>query len=244
MIRPSGPDSEAHWAKLEDELHKITSDETISQRLLARALDMLPVVHATIDVFARAAAAKFGSQRHGDQYGTLLAGCWCLTHDAVPTAEQAQALLDRYEWAEHTEGHDEDDASEALKAVLNAKIRMPGSVTVFELIQDAHPGHRVGRIDQGEADAALRRHGIRVETSASGDYLLFGTGVPNLKDLVRHSAFSTDLRGQLLRLPDATRWNDKTMKFAGAASKCIAIPLAPLFDDGHPGAAPVDDYPL
>ena len=250
VIKQPAVDGEAHWAKLADELYKITSDQNISRRLLARALSMMPTIQASIVVFTKAAAAKFGTQRHGDQYGTLLAGCWCLTHDTVPTMADAESLLSRYDWNEHTEDHDEDDATDALKSVMNAKIRMPGSIgdlTVFELVQEATIDHRTGRVEQNDADAALRRHGIRVESSG---HLLFGTSVTNLKSLLRDASCSTDIRGQLLRLKEATRWNDKTVKFNGIVSKCVSVPLSLIFDDAPtppsasaPPSVP-DDFPI
>lgn len=254
VIRPPAIDGEVHWAKLADELYKITSDQSISRRLLARALAMMPTIHSSIAVFSKAAAAKFGTQRHGDQYGTLLAGCWCLTNDSVPNQADAEAMLNRYDWNEHTEDHGEDDAIDALKSIMNAKIRMPGSIgdlTVFELAQEASFRYRTGRVEQGDADAALRRHGIRLE-EATG-YLLFGTSVTNLKTLLRDSSCSTDIRGQLLRLKDATRWNDKTVKFNGIASKCVAVPMGLIFEEDAPSAPPPpagvpakvpDDYPI
>ena len=248
VIKPPTSGTEAHWEKLADEIYKITSDDTISRRLLSRALSMLPKIHANIAVFTKIAAVRFGTQRHGDQYGTLMAGCWCLTNDVVATSEQADAMFAKYDFKEHAEDHGEDDASDALNAILNAKIRMPGSIgdiTVFELIQESHPVRRLGNVDAVAADAALRRHGIRtvVELNEFGktkcEHLLFGTGVPNLKELIKDSACSTDIRGQLLRLKDATKWNDKPMKFNGKNSKCVAINLGMLYDDIEE-----DDYPI
>lgn len=258
VIRPPAIDGEAHWSKLADQLYKITTDETIASRLLARSLSMMPTVHQTIAVFTKAAAIKFGTQRHGDQYGTLLAGCWCLTNDVAPTQADADEILNRYDWNEHTEDHGEDDATDALKSIMNAKIRMPGSIgelTVFELAQEATTKHRTGRVDQNDADAALRRHGIRVEVPYKDGieqpgHLLFGTSVTNLKTLLRDASCSTDIRGQLMRLKDATRWGDKTVKFNGIASKCVAVPLGLIFDDEAPllsASAPAsvpDDYPI
>lgn len=232
VIRPPAVGGETHWAALAEELHKISTDETISRRLLARALKMMPVIKETIAVFSKVAAAHFGTQRHGDQYGALLAGCWSLTHDTVPTAEEAAALITRYNWDEHTEDHDQDDATEALKALMNAKIRLGGAhgdVTVYELVCETTQDYRLGVVEEKAADAALRRHGIRVDLDKK--VLLFGTSVPNLKALVKDSSCVTDIRGQLLRLDGAGRWNDKAVKFNGIASKCVAVPMGLVFDD-------------
>jgi putative DNA primase/helicase len=248
-IKPPAPGGEAHWKELEAQLHKISNDETISQRLLARALRMMPVIHQNVSVFikAAAAAAVFGTQRHGDQYGTLLAGCWSLVNDHVASEAEAAAFLAAHTWEEHTEDNSDDDAMNALQELLNAKIRMPGSLgdfTVFELVRDANPDTSFGKLTEDDAGTALQRHGIRLkpefENGKNKWFLLFGTSVPNLKKLLNESACSTDIRGQFLRLPGATKWGDKTVKFNGAASKCIAVPLGLIFDESPQD----DDYPI
>jgi putative DNA primase/helicase len=243
VVRPPARDgsSEEHWKKLSDELHKISTDETIAHRLLARALKLLPNIMKNIEVFSRAAARHFGSQRDGDQFGTLLAGAWSLCSDNVATEEQADKMIARYQWEEHIEDHDEDDSSRALGDVLDAKIRMGslGDLTVYDLIRECSALHRTDVVSAKEADATLRRHGIRVEIKEG--VLLFGTGIGNLKKLVEKSSYSTDLRGQLLRLPGATRYEDKPVRFNGRNSKCVCIPLGPILDDTRAGD---DESPL
>lgn len=237
VIRSPATDGsgEEHWRKLEDELHRIEGDETISARLLARALILMPIIHQNVTVFGRAAAKFFGSQREGDQFGTMIAGAWSLTNDTVATEEQAKAMIESFTWKEHVEDHDQNDAQIALEAVLSAKIRMgaAGDLSVHELIRETTTLHGNGIVGAKEADAALRRHGIRVELKTN--QLLFGTSVSNLKKLVERSSFVTDLRGQLLRLPDATRYQDKAMRFNGLNSKCVSIVLGTLLDDSNDG---------
>lgn len=238
-LRTGGDD---HWNKLSDELHKISTDETISNRLLARALVLLPTILKNVEVFTRVAAKFFGSQREGDQFGTMLAGAWSLCSDAIATDEAAMKLIERYEWDEHTEDNDQDDAERALEAVLGAKIRMgnAGDLTVYELVRESLTAYKVmDTVTAKEADAALRRHGIRVDLQT--DSLLFGTGVSNLKKLVERTSFVTDLRGQLLRLPDAHRNEDKAIWFNGHKSKCVAIKLSPLLRDESAGP---DELPI
>lgn len=232
---PAGsPDDK--WAILEEELHKLASDETISQRLLARCLSMMPTIHANIAVFIKAAAAKFGAQRQGDQFGTLAAGAWCLTYSTVATPEQAAAMLDAYDWNEHTENLDQDDASKALESLMSAKIKvgLVGDMSVYELVRESCPSYRKGIIEARAADDTLRRHGMRVDIKA--DRLVFGTSISPLKHLVEKCPFVTDLRGQLLRLPGAMRL-DNAMRFNGSNSKCVSIPLSKLLE----GEDPVDE---
>ena len=99
---------DAQWVQLEDELHKIKRAGTWPSRLLARSLGMLPTILANVEVFCKAAALRFGTQRLGDQYGTLLAGAWCLTSGAVATEADALAMIDsvhcRIGSSENTQG--------------------------------------------------------------------------------------------------------------------------------------------
>ncbi|WP_181257183.1 hypothetical protein [Pseudaminobacter soli (ex Li et al. 2025)] len=48
-----------------------------------------------------------------------------------------------------------------------------------------------------------------------------------------HSAYSSDVRGQLLRLPGATKFSDQAVRFNGSGSKCVSVPLG-LVLDGKP----------
>ena len=221
---------EAHWELLKEELHKLSTDLTLPHRLLARAINMLPVIMASIEVFTKAAAKHFGTQREGDQFGTLLAGCWCLQMGHIPSVQEALVLIKGYEWSEHTEDNDQDDSQRALESILNAKIRLgsAGDLTVYELVREAHSIQRLGTFDMKLADDALSRHGIRIKQSEG--LLLFGTSVPNLKALLVHSAYSSDVRGQLLRLPGSTKYADKAVRFNGSGSKCVAIPLSLVLD--------------
>lgn len=232
VIRAPAKDGsgEEHWNILSDELHKITTDETIANRLLARGLALLPQILQNVEVFSRAASKFFGSQREGDQFGTMMAGAWSLCSDSVATDEQAMKMMERYDWDEHTEDHDQDDATKALESVLGAKIRMGslGDLSVYELVRECSPTHKLDVVSFKEADAALKRHGIRMEREAG--VLLFGTSVSNLKQLVEKTAYVTDLRGQLLRIANATNYDNKPMRFNGHASKCVAIPISQILE--------------
>lgn len=243
IIRPPALDGGLdHWEKLKDELHKISTDATISNRLMARAMGMLPVISESVHVFGRAASKRFNSQRTGDQFGTLLAGCWCLTHDHVPSDAEALELIDRFNWTEHVEDGELDDSRKALSILMGHKIRMPGNIgelSVWELTKEASSLHREGVLEQAVADQTLRRHGIRLEK----DLLLFGTSVPNLKSLLAGTPYSTDVRGQLLRLPGASR-SQNSVRFNGQVSKCVSIPLKLVLGDDPPPPAADSDFPL
>lgn len=235
-VRPPARDgsSDQHWKELSEELYKISADETISSRLLTRALNLLPNILENIAVFTKVAAKVFGSQREGDQFGTLMAGAWVMCSDNVATEAQAEKMISRYDWKEHTEDSDQDDATRALGDVLDARIRMGsiGELSVYELIRECSTTHKVSEhVSSKEADATLRRHGIMVNLKEA--IILFGTSVSALKELISKSSYATDLRGQLLRIPGADRYKCP-LKFNGHSSKCVYIPLAHVLEDEKP----------
>jgi putative DNA primase/helicase len=224
---------DAQWVQLEEDLHKIKRDGTWPARLLARNLAMLPTTLANVDVFCRAGALRFGTQRTGDQYGTLLGGAFSLCNSHVATEAEALAMIDSYDWSDHKDSGDGmDDPTKALASVMEAKIRVSNQdVTVYEMLAEAS-GRAVGSAPLGTdlCVDVLRRNGIRIK----GAEALFGTGSKSLRKLVEDTAYATDLRGQLLRVQGANVAGNVTFKFAGVTSKVVAIPLSLILGDDEP----------
>lgn len=236
-----------HWLELESDLKAIEENEELPARMISRALGMMPTIIATVRVFTRAAAKNFRSQRMGDQYGTLIAGCWCMCNDAVPTEAEADAMISRYNWDEHTEDGAHDDAIEALQTIMSTKIKLGGSlpdVTMAEALREAHSMRRLGKIEQATAEDILSRNGIKLEEVAGR--ILVGISNRNLRMMLKDTPYSTDMRGQLLRIKGSARF-DGTRSFGGVASRCISIPLeAALPPEDAPVVKPWadDDFPL
>jgi putative DNA primase/helicase len=228
-LRPKREDDNAAdgWTALKDDLYlTITRDKTIAARLMRRALNMLPTIQKNIEVFATAAAKSFGSQRDGDQYGTLLAGCWSMMCGEPATLEQAEAMIDGFDWSEHRENNETDEAQGALSTLMGALITHQGvRYSVAELVQaSAMEDGKVGVVTKSDADALLGRHGMKVRETV----LLIANRSEQLRSLVAGSPFEADLRGALLRIKGATRNDHKPAKFSGVQAKCITIPLAPI----------------
>jgi len=237
VIRPTRPGDNDNWAELEERLHKITIDEELPGRLLARALNMLPMVLANVKVFTAAAGKHFGKQRTGDQLGTLMAGAWCLMRDEVASEAAALAMIKSYDWVEHNDTGGGSDPTKALGAVLEAKIRIGGmDYSVYELVERA-AGHEAGAtaLASDVCHDTLKRNGMRVD----GEHLLFANSSPALRALVAKTSYATDLRGQLMRVDNATNWDNKTVKFSGTPSKVVAIPLEQILEAPDPTLPPI-----
>lgn len=226
-------DAVGDWDTLERELSTIAADRTYGQRLFARALKMLPVIREAAAVFSRAAGKHFGRQRDGDQFGTLLAGVWCLQNDRAPSEMEAMVLIRGQDWAGLGAGASLQtcDSSQALDALLSATIR-DGSraASVGELLDIVRGGPSDGPNSMTAADAhsALQRNGIRF--SPDFKEVLFAKNSQALLNLVEGTPFYNDLHGRLSRIKGGrTHGRGERQRFAGTNLMFVAVNTDTVF---------------
>lgn len=214
-----------NWESLKEDFHAVKSMVDLSARMLTRAVSMWPILSKTIDIFRRVGAMFFGSQRQADQYGTLMAGAWCASNDAIPTDDQCHSMYDSYNWDEHIDADDHDDAQGALEVVMTSVIKTKfGDLQVQQLVKglcDDAPA-----IERSTCYEALMNAGIRLDNTKS--FLCFATSHPVLVKLVAEYPFANDLRGQLKRIPGADVFDNKAMRFGALSKKVVRVPIAPL----------------
>ena len=228
-LRPKREDADpaATWAAMSEKLHQMKRDTELPSRLFRRSLDLLPTTLENIKVFAKVAAQIFGTQRDGDQYGTLIAGAWSLISRELATEDDARKMIQAHDWSDHRDRAESDEGQLALSSLMEAHVKIKGGieVTVHELVRAAY-GDPTDTVDlpPASANAVLERCGIRVK----GDRLMLSNNSNELKWLMSNSTYAADYRGVLLRLEGADRNDNKPVKFSGINSKCITLPLGPL----------------
>lgn len=230
-------DSVGDWENLERELATIKADRTYSQRLFARALHMLLVIRDSAAVFTRSAGKHFGTQRDGDQFGTLLAGCWCLQKSYVPNEQEAVALIESQDWTGLGAGASlqNNDSSQVLDALLVASIRIDSvhNATVGELLRIVRAGSSDGNtsVTPSEAHDVLQRHGIRI--SPDFTEVMFAKNNKALLDLVQGTALHNDLLGRLARIKGGRSNNrNERQRFASTPLMFVALPTGAVFGTG------------
>ncbi|EAW2493110.1 bifunctional DNA primase/helicase [Salmonella enterica subsp. enterica] len=229
-ILPPHLRKEDNWGELEEDFHKVSTWDDLSARLVTRALSMAKVIMETILVFKRVGQKFFNSARIADQYGTLMAGAWCLTRDQVPSSDEAHEMLSAYEWDEHINKDDKDDSRQALSVLMSSFINtMMGNYTVYQLTLMVLGKSDNGMMDRPKAVGALRTHGIAINTTKNT--ICFAPKNPNLVKLVVDHAFANDLRGQLKRLPEAGNNDNKPIRFDSGTEKVISLPLSMVIDE-------------
>lgn len=223
------PERRRHWEELDQDLEtQITP--TYAARLLARTVALIPKIRQAVRVFARVAAAHFDSQALGDQYGTLLAGAWSLQSSQVPTAEQAQALIDGSDWSSFQQSIGLPDERRCLNRILQSELRVETedrshSRTVGELVETITMPGGLDPVSSRHATEILSRHGMRIQDGC----LLVSNTAEAIARILADTPWSSSWSTILSRLPGAKPTSSSVrFKGAGAKARACAIPLETL----------------
>lgn len=222
-LKPKRQDNaQDQWKILEQSLVDIGLDETMGDRLFMRSLNMLPTILKNVDVFRAAAARHFGTVREGDQYGTLLGGCWSLCEDREATEQDAAEMIKKLDWDEYIVEKDMTESEKALSAILERKVRSKqGELSLYEVINIAKNGiDTVTGVDlsRDEANALLGRFGMRLDDNG----IFISNASNSITEMLKGSQFQADWRGQIDRIEGVTR-PKKTVRINGSVSRCIHI---------------------
>lgn len=217
-----------HWEKLKALIAE-TINPTFAAGMLARSLQLLPVIRDNAEVFAEAAAAMLGNRRIGDQLGAMLAGAYSLHSTQRIDIEAAKEWIGKHDWEEHTAASAERDEHRLLSTILQEVVRVSISGqtrdrTVGELLEVARSNF------QTPEEEALLRLGIRPHD----DGFYVSTTHKQLKHLLRETPWAAGWRRALLAIDGARKAPGKgNINFGGKISTpAIWVPYAALERDG------------
>ena len=226
LAKPSkSPEEAQRFADFERRVLRVMEPD-LCAAVRARAYHAIPVIRHNTKVIAQAVAEKLGSQRMGDQIGTLLAGAFIMQEVKQYNLEEARALVAPLDLNEATEAEEVSDEYNCLNAILQRQVRVEMATggasnrALGELVDIAHVNVADGGITPEEAYSTLCRHGLRVE----GDHLWVANTHSELTKTLRETPWGSGHRRLLLRIEGASS-GEKTVKFAGSASRYISIPL-------------------
>ena len=192
----------------------------------SRTYHGIPIIRKNAKVLAQAVAEKLGSQRMGDQVGTLLAGAFSLYDMSEYSLDHARTLIADLDFNEATEAEEVSDETNCLNVILQRQVRVDldgmGSVTrsLGELVDVARGEGVIGSLSRGEAGDTLSRHGLQV---LDGKLCVANTHAELAKTL-RDSPWSTGHRRMLLRV-DGAEAGPKPIRFAGSISRYVSLPI-------------------
>lgn len=227
-----GDNSGDEWDKLRDTLYSVIErDEDLSMRLFQRSINLHKTTKQNIDVFCNVAANKFDSQRKGDQYGTLLAGCWSLINSNVATVKQAQDWIDQYDWSEYQEGTEVEESEKAVTYFFGCRLKTENhkEFTIHELLSDfnnAPSNEKDQFLHETEAIKTLKRNDM-IHDKEAGILYISNTS-SHVSNLFKGTMYEAGWRDQMLRAKGVYKEPKKQKKFGGRNSRYFYMVLAEI----------------
>ncbi len=202
-----------------------TLNDDFCKSIRARAYHMIPVIRENAKTFSTAVAMKMGSQRIGDQIGTLLAGYWAMVDDEIFTLEDAKAIVDRISLEEAQEAEQVSDEENCLSRIMQRQVRVDGMTgpinrSIGELIQIGVSSVDSVAITASMARDVLPRYGIAVEGGR--------VYISNTHNEIEHSLFNTAWQSgwsRILLRMDGAEKGAKTFRFAGSSTRFVSLPF-------------------
>lgn len=205
-------------------------------RLLARVLQLAPVIRANADRLAEAIARTGAGRRAGDTLGTLLACQMALVDDRELAAEEAAKLVEGREWVRQAaaEARVAPEWQRALLHLMQCEGMRRSTngrtdiLTISELIGICREGQ--GDVGLIEADQALRRLGMRV----MDDNLMLGNRALGVAERFRNTPWGAGWLATMARVPGARR--NLHVRFSPAYNdRSLSVPLASVMGAGENG---------
>ena len=219
----------AHWKKLDQDLNKLITSK-VGRGLIHRTINLIPAIRESAKIFADVFAQEHGSQRQGDQYGTLLAGYWSLLSRDPVSPDQALAIIQANDFDSYAEQTEISDEQRCIEHILQHQLRVEGegkTVTrsIAELVQVITGGKEPDPdLDKRHAKSTLGRHGIRVDPKERA--LLVSNTAKGLASVLQDTPWVTSWPTMLKRLDGASGTGKKSVYFsAGISTKAVALPL-------------------
>lgn len=196
--------------------------------LMARSIEMIPIIRHNSRVFGRAVSAHLSDQGAGDQIGPLLAGAWSLYSDDEISAADAAKWIKKQDangaWTEHRVQIEDTDETQCLARILQHVLRVQakfGAVdrSIAELLNVASDRTQDSVISSRDAEEVLGRHGLRGDP----DGMVVSVSHSGIATILKDTAWARNWARTLRRLPgaSATEWG---VRFGSVKNRGIEIP--------------------
>lgn len=222
LARPSREKGEAErFAGFEKHVISTLSDEFCAS-IRSRTYHAIPAIRKNAKIMAQAVAEELGSQRMGDQIGTLLAGAYSLISTGLLTLQDAKDYIKGMDFNDAAEAEEVSDELNCINAILQRQIKIEytgfgsSNKSIGELIDQIHASSEPSTAEH----ESLSRHGVRVE----GNFLWVANTHSELSKTLRDTPWGSGHRRMLLRISGAQA-GEKTAKFAGSGSRYVSIPI-------------------
>lgn len=208
------------FAHLRKTVFNVLTKDWISG-LHARMINLIPVLRANAETFARVGASQIGSQRIGDQIGALLAGAYALHSDKEITENEASIWMAKQDWSEQAILQETSDEVLCFQRIMQHLVRFsdngkPQELSVAEMID------RCNSSPDGYSDtymSTLLRMGLRVEP----EHIIIANQHSGIANILSGTPWGD--WGRVLRRLDGATPTTTPVRFAGTKVRGTKVPM-------------------
>ena len=178
-----------------------------------------------------------GTQRQGDQIGSLLAGAHLLGHENEITHEEALEWVHKSDWEEYESKEIDSDERQCLNKIMShiTNVRSGGKIverTIGEMVMQLMeniPGtpdawsNGDNAIPYVDVDETLRRYGMRL--TEDKDFLLISNSNNFIQRILSDTAWSKNWGKILQRLPGASKVVSARFLY-GSINRAVKVPVS------------------
>jgi len=211
----------------------------------ARTLLIFPELLKCINIFNEQTADIMGTRRDGDQYGTLLAGAFMISHDVAPTAGEARLWLDKFSILHNDEPTEKDDGELCLDEIMNYKVQVSEyklSIGVWlkawfieysDLI-DRDDVEGLTNINSSSIKRELEDHGIKPVSRGDLLEVQIAVGHPAIQRILKGSAWVDTYPEIIERVSFCSGSSGGTASFGSLKKRFKRFKIEGLIVDGVP----------
>ena len=230
--------SDLSWPQLEKLLNTLPRD--MCEKLFLFVVTNVSKINNIIEAYKTYFADKFGSQRIGDQFGTLAVGKYLLTSDlSTPTMEEIKKMQEDEGFVWHmienpvTTSEEVSFLSYLRNSVITVKRENANNIdlTVRDIVQARfNEAPMTYRITREEAGLTLKNMGIFVKRSENKVY--FSITNERLKSLFDKRPMYKEFAQIMLRIEGAHRPNARK-RLDGQLLTVVSLPIKTFLEDAE-----------
>lgn len=201
-------ESKAMFAKIK-EFSKANMTDMYYRGLRSRTFKLMNVINQNCEPFIDAATEILGTQRAGDQIGTLLAAAYSLSSSSIITREKALEWIQKQEWEDEKYSIDNSDSMQCLTTILQYVVKIDErheQMTVAELIDKLKNGEIVNGFEIPGAQHYsnyLLRLGIKINQPLKR--ILISDTYLGIEKILKNTPYSNSWGRLLKRIPGASK---------------------------------------
>jgi putative DNA primase/helicase len=195
----------------------------------------LPTILKNAETFASAGAAELGTQRMGDQIGSLLAGVYSLHSDKEISYDAAVAWIKDKDWSDEKGLQGSNDEIRLVSHLVEQIVSVETDTgrhdrTVGELVNISKNEFDVidKFVNATDADKQLRRIGFKVDLSGGEPLLIVSNNSYWIRSKLANTAWPENHHTILARISGAHKV-ESTQFAPGVRQRGVAIPIGALW---------------